>query len=551
MKRVIMAALLACAGVTAAHAQEPAQHGHNHTAAARDVMPLLSGLGNWRVSLNASSGEARRFFEQGLRLAYAFNHDEARRSFERAIELDPACALCYWGIAYAVGPNINLPMEAAAERDAVAAITKARALSQRASQRERAYIDALNERFALPAGEQRATRDSAYAAAMKRLADTYPGDADAQVLYADALLNLRPWNQWTRTGSPQPGTLAAVAALERAMRLAPDHAGACHFWIHTVEASLTPERALACAEKLPKLMPGAGHIVHMPAHVYLRVGRYEDAAQANIAAVNADRGYFQARAVGAGIYPQFYHPHNLHFLWSAYLMSGQRAKARAAARALRERVTIADARATPSLQAFLTPEILTHARFADWDSVLAVPAPAEGMPYVTALWHFARGQAFTAKRDTAAAAHELNALRTLQRNLPASTIIILNPAPAVLKVAELVLAGGMAARAGDYERAVALLKEAAEREAELTYDEPPPWHVPVRQVLGQVLLDAQRPGDAVVVFREDLRWVPRNGWSLHGLETALRKLGRDGEADAVARELAVAWKHADVPPHAR
>lgn len=545
MLRQISVLLLLGAAATAAPAQEnvhATHHAPTHKAAA---MPRLDGLGSWPLGLTAGAGEAREYFEQGLRLAYGFNHEEARRSFERAAEIDPACALCYWGIAYSVSPNINMPMDSAAEVVALAAITRARQLAPMAAKPDRLFIDALAHRFGEPAGAKRAARDSAYARAMKNVVAQRPDNVEAFVLYADALLNLRPWQQWTRAGKPQPGTLDAVAALERARALGPDHAGACHFWIHTVEASPTPERALECAEKLPTLMPGAGHIVHMPAHVYLRVGLYEDAARANIAAVEADHGYFKKRDMPEGIYPMFYHPHNLHFLWAAYLTSGQYTKALGAARALRARVDIEAAREVPSLQAFLTPEILTHARFAAWDSVLAIADYAGGLPFASAMRHYARGQAFYALGNAAAAAQELAALRAITRELPADMVIILNAAQAITGIAERVLEAAAAVNTMDYDRAIALLQEAAAMEDELTYDEPPPWHQPVRQMLGNVQLRAGRYADAVVTFRADLRWVPRNGWSLNGLATALRALGRTAEASAVEREFEAAWQHAD------
>ncbi len=540
---VIVAGLFLLPG--AGLAQEPERHAH---ATHAGVMPLLDGLGTWRHAITTTSPDAQRYFDQGLRLTYAFNHDEALRSFERAAELDPACAMCRWGMAYALGPNINLPMGADAEVAALAAIRDALRIADGATPRERAYIEAMSRRFGEPAGKARAARDSAYADAMREVARRFPDDADAQVLYADALLNLRPWNQWKRDGSPQPGTLDVIATLERSMKLAPDHAGACHFYVHAVEASLQPERALPCAERLPDLMPGAGHVVHMPAHVYLRVGRYEDAARANIAAVEADHRYFESRDVPAGIYPMFYHPHNLHFLWAAYLISGQKTKALGAARALTERVSVEDASQEASLQAFLTPTVLTHARFEDWNAVLGEPEPEPSLPYVRAMWHYARGMAYAGKSDLPAARAELTRLREIAAEVPAETIIILNPARSIFAVAERMLDGSIAAAAGETDRAVDILEEAVRLEEELTYDEPPPWHHPVRQHLGNVLVRAGRHEQAIDVFRQDLRWVPKNGWSLKGLEVALRRLGRNAEAAAVARQFAEAWQHADVGP---
>ena len=527
-----------------------AAHGHHgHTASTANARPiLLPGLGDWRHSISTRVSRAQRFFDQGLRLAYAFNHDEAARSFEEAARIDATCGMCWWGVAYAVGPNINLPMTAEAEQRALDAIRKAQRLAT--SPRERAYVDAMARRFDEPVGADRAARDSAYATAMRDVAQRFPDDLDAQVLHADAMLNLRPWNQWTRDGQPQPGTLQLVGVLERVIARAPDHAGACHLYVHAVEASQSPERALDCAERLPRLMPGAGHVVHMPAHVYFRVGRYADAARANIAAVNADRRYFAGPTVTPGIYSQFYAPHNTHFLWATYLLSGQRARALAAARDLEGSVSIADARATASLEAFLASVTLTHARFADWDAVLAQPSPPNELRYARGLWHYARGLAHAARGNHSASAAELDTLRAIATSVPASVIIILNPAPAVLELAADVLAGELARREGRADDALKYLRDAVRREDALTYDEPPPWYHSARHVLGTAQLALGQVTEAEATFRDDLRVYRENGWSLAALEQSLRRQGRDAEARKVAARLEVAWRDADVPSSA-
>jgi pimeloyl-ACP methyl ester carboxylesterase len=550
--RILAAGLLLAAAPAVTAAQEHTAHGdhggHGAHRAEDGRMPLLEGLGRWSWQITTASPSARQYFDQGLRLAYGFAHDDAALSFEQALRDDPSCAMCAWGIAYAVGPNINLPMSPEAEVRALSAIRRAQSLAGGVSARERGIIEAAALRFGEPAGADRAARDSAYAAAMGELARTYPNDADVQVLFADAMLNLRPWNQWTRAGDPQPGTLEVVQALESVIEREPEHAGACHFYVHAVEASQQPDRALPCAKRLPKLMPGAGHVVHMPAHVYLRVGQYEEAARANIAAVEADRRYFAARDVAPGVYPMFYAPHNLHFLWAAYLMSGQKEKAVGAARALVGRTTAESAEAIASLQAFLTTVFLTHARFGDWDAVLAEPAPVASLRYVKGMWHYARGVAQAAHGDLLAARTELDSVRAIEAEVPADMIIILNPAPNVLRVARLVLEGRIAAASGDAAAAVELLRTAAALEDELSFDEPPAWYEPVRQVLGSVLLSAHRATEAEAVFRDDLRWVRENGWSLAGLEQALRVQGRTAEAADVSRRLAKAWQYADVEP---
>ena len=533
------------AGAHAAHAASPASA----------APTLLPGLGRWHHPVRTRSARAQRFFDQGLRLAYGFNHDEAERSFAEAARLDPSCAMCRWGIAYAAGPNINLPVTPEAERRAAAAAREALRLATDAARaapgprtaREHAYAAAMARRVADPAGADRAARDSAYADAMRDVARRWPDDADAQVLLADALLNLRPWNQWTRDGAPQPGTLEVVATLEPVVRREAAHAGACHFYVHAVEASATPERALPCAERLPRLMPGAGHVVHMPAHVYLRVGRYADAARANLAAMASDRRYLARPGVPAGIYPSFYAPHNAHFLWSAYVLSGQRARALDAARALDRAVAVADARGNPSLEAFLAVPLLTRARFGDWDAVLAAPAPPAALRYWRGMWHHARGLAHAARGDLAAARAELDAVRAIAAATPASTIVILNPAPALLELAAEVLAGRLALAEGRTDAALAHLRDAVRREDALGYDEPPPWYHSSRLLLGDALLAAGRPDDAAAAFRDDLRAYPENGWALAGLERALLAGGRGGEAAAVRARLAAAGRDADVP----
>jgi tetratricopeptide (TPR) repeat protein len=528
---------------------EHQDHGaHKHgTAHEPGTMPLLKGLGSWHHPVTTKSPEAQRYFDQGLRLTYGFNHDEAVRSFERAAQLDPDCAMCHWGVAYALGPNINLPMDAKIEPLALAAIGRAVRLKGRTTPGERALIEAMAVRYGEPAGAARAERDAAYAAAMRDVAKRFPADIDAQTLFADAMLNLRPWNQWTRDGRPQPGTVEVVEVLEKALARQPQHAGACHFYIHAIEASETPERALPCAGRLPLLMPGAGHVVHMPAHVYLRVGRYEAAARANIAAVEADQRYFAAHAAKPGVYPMFYAPHNLHFLWSAYLLSGQREKALTAARALAERVKLEEARATPSLEVFLPPAILTLARFGQWDRVLAEPAPPAELRYATGLWHYARGLAFAARQDMPSAEGELKRVRGFSTELKDDMIIVLNPAPALLKLAAEVLAGRIAAAERRFDQAVAHFRTAAGMEDALTFDEPPAWYHSARNLLGETLLEAGRPAEAAAAFRDDLRYLRETGWSLSGLERALRAQGRTQEADGAARRLKAAWQHADVP----
>jgi tetratricopeptide (TPR) repeat protein len=539
---LLLLALVAARGLS----QEPPHAaGHDHRSPASPT--LRTGLGTWHHRISTNVPRAQEFFDQGLRLAYAFNHDEAARSFEEAARQDASCAICWWGVAYALGPNINLPMTAEAERRAFAAIKTAQRLADGASPRERAYIGALTRRYGEPAGADRSARDTAYAVAMGEVARRWGDDVDAQVLHADALLNLRPWNQWTSDGQPQPGTLEVVRILERAIAAAPRNAGACHFYVHTIEASAEPSRALPCAKRLPRLMPGAGHIVHMPAHVYLRVGRYADAARANIAAVAADHRHVEANAQPGDFYPTFYPAHNEHFLWMTYLLSGQRAKALASAGRLTRSVSPADARANASLEAFLSAAVLTHVRFGDWDRVLSEPAPPSELGYLRGMRHYARGLAYAATGNSGAAGRELDTLRALAASVPPSVIIILNPAPGVLELAASVLAGDIALRDGRTESALNHFREAVRRETALTYDEPPPWYHSTRHRLGSALLSVGEAAGAEAAFRDDLRVFPENGWSLAGLEQALRAQRKNADAAKVGARLASAWRDADVP----
>jgi pimeloyl-ACP methyl ester carboxylesterase/tetratricopeptide (TPR) repeat protein len=545
--------LQAFIGSAGASANRESAHGHEHESppgrpASSGPMPLLPQLGDWGHRVTTGSEQAQKFFDQGLRLVYAFNHDEAVRSFEEAARLDGACAMCYWGIAYALGPNINLPMSEAAEGRAAAAVGVAERLAERsASPVERAYIDALAARYGEPGGEERASRDSAYAAVMRAVAKAHPTDVDAQVIYADAMMNLRPWDQWTRDGEPQPGTDEVLRALEAALDLEPDHAGACHLYVHAVEASPAPERALPCAERLPRLMPGAGHVVHMPAHVYLRMGRYADAARANIAAVETDARYFGLRDVPDGIYPMFYAPHNLHFLWATYTLLGERARAMEAAAALVDRVSVEDARVEPSLQGFLIAPILTLVRFEDWQAVLDEPAPSEGLEFATGMWRYARGMARVGTGELGEARGELEHLRAAERDVPEDQVIILNSAGDLLTLAAEVLAAWIDSAQGRHDAAIRRLREAIRLEDGLTYDEPPPWYHSTRNQLGEALVVAGRTAEAERAFRDDLAEVRENGWSLRGLERALRDQGRSEEADAVAERLARAWTQGGAP----
>jgi tetratricopeptide (TPR) repeat protein len=517
--------------------------GARDSEASSEAVPLFSDLGSLHREVTTSSPQAQQYFDQGLRLTYAFNHEEAINSFTEAARLDPECAMCQWGIALALGPNINIPMEDAAVAPAYQAAQAAERLAGSATAVERALTQALARRYAATPGPRQAL-DTAYAAAMSEVARQFPDDPDVQTLYADAVMNLSPWDYWLPDNTPKPSTAEIVAALERTVSANPDHPGACHFFIHAVEKA-QPEKAVACAERLAATMPGAGHLVHMPAHIYLRVGRYADAIEANRHASHADSTYLRDRQP-RGPYPLVYTPHNFHFLWSAASMAGNSADAIRSARAVGEHVPLEAVQQVPFLEFFLPTPYLALVRFGRWQELMAALAPPAELHFTNAIWHHARGIALAATGDFAGAEREQAAFATEVAAVPAGHVVGLNPAAPVLEVAGGVLAGEIAARRGQYDAALRELEAALRAEDGLVYDEPPAWHQPVRHVLGAVLLDAGRAPQAEAVYREDLRRNPNNGWALFGLAQSLRAQGKTAEAADTERAFQTAWAGADV-----
>jgi tetratricopeptide (TPR) repeat protein len=503
-----------------AHAQT-----HSHAApASAGVVPLYDNLGEHYYDITASGPRVQRYFDQGLRLYYAFNHQEAIRAFEEAARLDPKCAMCPWGIALALGPNINAPMEAEAARAAYAAIRKANALAAHASPKEQALIGALATRYAEAAPEDRTSLDRAYAEAMRDVVRRFPKDLEARVLYAEALMDLSPWNYWTPEGKPRENTLELLAQLEHVMADNPNHPGANHFYIHAVEA-VQPERAVAAAERLAGLMPGAGHIVHMPGHIYVRVGRYADAIKANEHAIHADETYIRDHNPAVGIYVAGYYPHNYDFLAFAASMIGRHEQAIGAAEKMATLAAPEMLRA-PGMtftQHHLTRHLQMKVRFGRWDEILRAEAPAADLPHARAMWHYARGRAHAAQGAIAAAQADLAGVRAGRDDKAlASQRLEFNTSGQVLGIAAEVLAGHIAQARGEFKTAVRHLRKAAALEDGLVYGEPPEWSVPVRQELGVVLLKAGQPAQAARAFEEDLRRFPKNTWSLAGLEQARR-----------------------------
>ena len=541
--------LLVCATFLAVGCSAPpSSHSHGSMAGApASTPPLFDNLGRYHRAITTTSPQAQAYFDQGLRLAYGFNHYEAQAAFREAARLDPTCAMCAWGIALTYGSNYNSPTDVDRERGALAAVTQARTLAAAGgTDRERALIEALAARHSASPGADRAALDRAYADAMREVARRFPADLDAGTLFADALMNLRPWSLWTREGKPQPGTEEIVATLERVLAADPMHPGANHLYIHAVEASPDPRRAEAAADRLLRLMPGAGHLVHMPSHIYYRIGRYADATSVNVQAVAADRAYF-AKSRPSPIYRMMYYPHNLDFVWQAASMEGRGAECVRAAREFAAEVPAEAVLEMPDMETAPAAPLFALARFARWDEVLAEPAPPERLRYVTGAWRYARGLALIGKGRRDEAARELGELRAVTQSVPPErTLAGFFKMSDMLRLASEVLAGEIAARGGEADTAVKHLAEAVRMQDEHWFTEPPPWYYPVRQSLGAVLLQAGRAAEAEAVYREDLRRNPENGWSLFGLAQSLRAQGKSADAASVDQRFRRAWARADV-----
>jgi len=510
------------------------------------LAPRLQKLGSYTFKVTTRSARAQLFVNQGLNLAYGFNHAEAGRAFAEAARLDPSCAMAYWGQALVLGPNINAAMATEDEPKAYELAQKAVAKAAGATPRERDYINALAKRYTGKA-EDRQAADRAFADAMQAVHKKYPTDQDAATIYAESLMDLRPWNYWTRDGLPAEGTPDAIKAIEGVMARNPNHPGALHYWIHLWEP-VAPERAEKEADRLLPLMPGAGHIVHMPGHIYMRVGRYNDAVKANIQAVAADEDYI-AQCHAQGMYPLGYYPHNIHFIWYGSSMSGQSSLAIASARKVAASIPKDALQAVPQVQGFLVVPYYALVRFGRWDEMLAEPKPSYESIYTLGVWHYARGMAYAGKGQLDEAGQELEALQKIVSDpalakLPASSTI--NPPDAILRVAPEALAGEIAARRKDYDRALLHLERAVRFQDALAYVEPPDWHYPMRQSLGAVLLEAGRPVEAEAVYWDDLRRNRDNGWSLFGLIKALEAQGKKDQAAAVQKRFDKAWSAADV-----
>jgi tetratricopeptide (TPR) repeat protein len=542
MRRTWALALL----VLLAFARVPSAGPAADSPAAGPLAPLLTNLGTLEHPVTTTNPRAQTFFDQGLRLVYGFNHAEAVRSFREAQRLDPECAMCYWGEAYALGPNVNDPITPEREKEAHAVLQKAKALAARATDAERGLIDALGPRYSDAPTSDRAPRDAAFTAAMKALAGRFPKDPEINTMYAAAAMEARPWRYWKEADVPEPEIAGALATLERMLREYPDHPGAHHFYIHLVEATSTPQRGVPSAEKLESLMPGAGHLVHMPAHIYMRVGRYADASESNVHAIAADEDYL-AQCQAQGLYPVAYYPHNVHFLWAAATMEGRSAVAIDAARKVAAKLNHDLLHDVVVLQDFKSVPYYALVRFGRWEEMLTEGQPPKDFAFTTAMWHYGRGVAFAARGQYARARQELEALGT-QRSSAAlkGAELAGTPLAAIADLAAKILDGELAARERKFDAAVASLTAAVAMQDAQRYNEPSTWHYPVRQSLGAVLLAAGRAAEAESVYREDLRRNPENGWSLFGLARSLEAQQKDGEAEDVWRRFRRAWGRADV-----
>ncbi|WP_295123571.1 hypothetical protein [uncultured Chitinophaga sp.] len=511
--------------------------------------PRLDGLGNYHFSVSTNNKDAQYFFDQGLRLYYGFNHMEAYRAFTEVNRLDPGCAMGYWGQALTLGPNINAPMDAADVKKVMSAVQQAIDKSSTASPKEKALIQAIARRYSDPAPTDRAALDAAYTAGMKQAYARFPNDPDIASLYAEAVMDQHPWNYWAKDGSEHEWTPDIVLPLEKVLATLPDHPGANHFYIHAVEASQKPERGLAAAEKLQKLMPGAGHLLHMPSHIYIRTGHYDKGSDMNEVSIKADQAYLTA-CNSQGLYALIYHPHNYHFLWACATLEGRSATAIKTAFELREKVP-ADLLLSPfgfGLQHFYATPLFAQVRFGQWNELINTPAPENNLVYVTAMWNYARGVAFAKTGNLPEAKRSLAALQQLESDTTLKNISagFLNTPQSLMAIAGKVLSAAIAEQLKQTDQAVSLLKEAIVLEDALNYNEPADWHHPVRQVLGQVLNDAGQPAVAERYYREDLHNYPSNGWSLAGLYASLKAQKKTGEAEKVKKMYEKAFVRADI-----
>jgi tetratricopeptide (TPR) repeat protein len=531
-------ALISCGVLLCAVAvgQDHVSHMQSHP------VTLVNGLGDLHHPVSTKNPEAQKFFDQGLRFIYSFNHDEAARSFQHATELDPKLAMAYWGVAEAVGPNYNDPADPDRYKHAHDAIQKAADLSDGASASEKAYIQAMAKRFPADPTSDLKKAAEAYHDAMRQVSAQFPDDLDAATLFAEAGMNLHPWGLWHQDGTPEAGTDEIVATLESVIKRDPNHLGAIHYYIHAVEASNNPERALAGANRLAAIAPAAGHIVHMPAHIYIRTGDYEAAVQTNEKAAAVDRTYI--KATGAqGIYPMMYYSHNLHFVAVCGAMNGRYSEARKNADLLAANVG-PHVKEMPPLEGFMTIPIAVEIRFHHWNEILKMPAPDPSMKATNVFWHFGRGLALAGTGKISEAEAEYKLVSEAEAATPPDAIFqmpINNKTKDILKIAENILGAKIAIAKKDASSGIAMLRDAVTIQDKLNYGEPPDWFYPVRENLGGALLMTGDLAGAEKVFREDLDRNPRNPRSLWGLQQSLLQQKREYDAGFVQKQFESSW----------
>ena len=521
------------------------------TLAQRAGAPLFTGMGNFHMPITTRDSDTQRYFDQGMVLAFGFNHAESIRSFRAAQTLDPDCAMCFWGEALATGPNINVTnngkavMTSEDRAAARAAIDRALTLIDGITQKERSWILALSNRYDGQSETPRDPLDHAWADALAEMVDVYPDDMTVASVYAEALMNTMPWDYWGPSGEAKPDTQAVIETLERVMAVEPEHPLALHLYIHALEASSNAQKAEVAADTLANLVPGSGHLVHMPSHIYFRVGRYQDAALANIRAADIDEAYI-AECNAQGFYPALYYPHNIHFLWASATMQGQSELSLKSARRVVENVRIEQVEQFPTIQFFRTVPMLSLVRFARWEQILTEPEPHAPFAFARAIWHYGRGVAYAAMADEASALNELAAIERLEPEVDEIFMGNVYPAKSLLAIAKSLLRGEIAFRADDMTAAVASFEEAVALQDALPYTEPPFWYYPTRQSLGAALLADGRAAEAQLVFEADLEHYPMNGWSLYGLTKALSAQGQAASAEATRQRFNTVWQFSDV-----
>ena len=511
--------------------------------------PLFDNLGYHHFPISTDSELAQKYFNQGLILAYGFNHEEAFRSFKEVAKLDSNCAMAYWGMAIVLGPNINLPMDSSVVSTAYDAIQKAISLIDDETQREKDYIFSLSKRYSNERLEDRLHLDSAYSNAMRELSRKYPDDPDAATLFAESIMDLHPWDYWLKDGTPQPWTEEILSTLEYVIEKYPDHHGANHLYIHAVEASKNPSRGLASADKLRFLAPGAGHLVHMPSHIYIRVGNYHEGSLANKRAVESDELYIN-QCNQQGFYPISYYPHNYHFLFATATLEGDSKTAIDAAIKTSQKPpdSLLDVCGYQTLQHFSVIPLYAYVTFGKWDEILNYAQPEDKRPYSKSIWHYARAMALIARNKLGEAEKEITELKTLRYNKSVEELSIwgINLAGNLVKIAYEIATGELEAKRKNYSAAILHLRKAVELEDQLRYDEPPTWFYPCRQNLGTILIEAGKYSEAQKVYEDNLKEIPENGWGLFGLYQSMLKQNKTDEAAKVKQRFNEAWKYSDI-----